>query len=301
VATRTYTEQICEVMDLEAPPTIKAQPLRKSVVEFSRITSQRVDNGILPTPIADAFLVSLQLQTLPAVNVWLGGRHHLKGESRAGNFSLVNFNVETVVEMKIQFDSIQMYFPRAALNAIALEQGAREVSTLDLDFVHANDDAVVWHLGRCLLPAFEHPERANRLFVDYIAAALLAHMLQAHGGSAMAPQMVRGGLAPWQVRRATEMLMSRLNGEVTLEELAGECKLSRSHFARAFHKTTGRPPHRWLVEQRIERAKDLLLKSDLPLTEIAMLCGFSDHSHFSRVFAGALGAPPREWRRLRRS
>jgi AraC family transcriptional regulator len=113
--------------------------------------------------------------------------------------------------------------------------------------------------------------------------------------------MVRGGLAPWQVRRAKEMLMARLDGEITLEELADECELSRSHFARAFRKTTGRPPHRWLVEQRIERAKDMLLKSDLPLAEIALLCGFSDQSHLSKVFAGALGAPPGEWRRFRRS
>ena len=69
MTTRTYTKQICEVMDLEAPPTIKAHPLRKSVVEFSRIASQRTDNGTLPTPVADAFLVSLDVyKPLPVVN-----------------------------------------------------------------------------------------------------------------------------------------------------------------------------------------------------------------------------------------
>ncbi len=301
MAARTYVERICEVMDLAAPPTIRAQPLRKSVVEFSRITSQRTDNGTLPTPIADAFLVSLELQALPAVNVWLDGRHHLKGDSKAGEFSLVNFNVETVVEMKLKFDSIQMYFPRAALNAVAVEQGAREVGTLDLDFLIAKDDVVVRSLGRCLLPAFENPERANRLFVDHIATALLAHMVHAYGGSATAPPLVRGGLAPWQVRRAKEMLMAHLDAEITLEELADACELSRSHFARAFRTTTGRPPHRWLVEQRIERAKDMLLETDLPLAEIADICGFSDQSHFTRVFGGALGLAPGEWRRSRRS
>ncbi|WP_213736894.1 AraC family transcriptional regulator [Bradyrhizobium sp. dw_411] len=299
MAERSYAERICEVMDLEAPPTIKAQPLRKSVVEFSRIASQRTDNGTLPTPIADAFLVSLELRALPEVNIWLDGRHYRKGGTKTGNFSLVNFNVETVVEMNLQFDSIQMYFPRTALNAIAVEQGVREVGTLDLDFLNAHDDVVVRSLGHCLLPAFEHPERANRLFIDHIAAALLAHMLQAYGGSATAPLMVRGGLAPWQMRRAKEMLMARLDGEITLEELAGECELSRGHFARAFRKTTGRPPHRWLVEQRIERAKGMLLNSDLPLAEIAGVCGFSDQSHFTKVFTAAVSIPPGEWRRLR--
>jgi AraC-like DNA-binding protein len=97
------------------------------------------------------------------------------------------------------------------------------------------------------------------------------------------------------------MLVARLDGEIALEELASECELSRSHFARAFKKTIGCPPHRWLVEQRIERAKDMLLKSDLPLSEIADICGFSDQSHFARVFGAALSVAPGEWRRSRRS
>jgi AraC-like DNA-binding protein len=126
-------------------------------------------------------------------------------------------------------------------------------------------------------------------------------MVDAYGGAATTPPLVRGGLAPWQVRRAKEMLMAHLDGEITLEELAGECQLSRSHFARAFRKTTGLPPHRWLVEQRLERAKDLLLKSDLPLAEIADTCGFSDQSHFTRAFGAALGVAPGEWRRSRRA
>ncbi len=288
-------------MEIEASPTIKARPLRKSLVEFSRITSQRTDNGTVPNPITDAFLVALELQPLPEFNIWLNGRHHLKPRTNADNFTFVNFNVELVAEMKVPFDSMHMYFTRAALNAIAVEQGAREIDTLDLDFLNAYNDVVVRSLGRCLLPAFEHPERANRLFMDHIAAALLAHMVQAYGGSATAPMMVRGGLAPWQVRRAKEMLMAHLDGEITLEALADECQLSRGHFARAFRKTTGRPPHRWLVEQRIERAKDMLLNSDLPLAEIAGLCGFSDQSHFTKVFAANVHIPPGEWRRLRRS
>jgi AraC family transcriptional regulator len=300
VAAGSYAERICETMELEAPPTIKARPLRKSLVEFSRITSQRTDNGTVPNPITDAFLVALELQPLPEFNIWLDGRHHLKPQTKANNFTLVNFNVEVVADMKVPFDSMHMYFTRAALNAIAVEQGAREVATLDLDFLNAYDDVVVRSLARCLLPAFEHPERANRLFMDHIAAALLAHLVQAYGGSATSPLLVRGGLAPWQVRRAQEMLMAHLDGEITLEALAKECELSRSHFARAFKKTTGRAPHRWLVEQRVERAKDMLLKSDLSLAEIADLCGFSDQSHFTRVFSGALGMPPGEWRRVRR-
>ena len=95
--------------------------------------------------------------------------------------------------------------------------------------------------------------------------------------------------------------MARLNGEVTLEVLAQECGLSRSHFARAFKKATGLPPHRWLLDRRIERARELLLNSPLPIADVADLCGFADQSHFTRVFTNALGVSPGEWRRLRRT
>jgi AraC family transcriptional regulator len=110
----------------------------------------------------------------------------------------------------------------------------------------------------------------------------------------------RGGLAPWQERRAKELLIAHLDGEISLRELAREADLSRSHFARAFKETTGLPPHRWLVSKRIERAQEILINSTLSLVEVARLTGFADQSHFTRVFTSTVGISPGEWRRQRR-
>ncbi len=301
MAAHNYFEQICDVMELEVPQVIAAHPLQKSLVQFTRMTSLRSDHGILPIQTEDAFLLTLELKSLPAVNVWVNGRHHVKRPVSAGNFSLVNLSVDTTVDMNLQFDSIQMHFPRATLNAIAEEQGAHAITALAMDFLSTTSDAAVRGLGHCLLPAFDHPDRANRLFLDHVALAVLAHMVHAYGGTSALPQFVRGGLAPWQVRRAQEILVSRLKGDISLEELAGECGLSRSHFARAFKKTTGRPPHRWLMEQRLERSRQLLLKSSLSMAQIADACGFADQSHYTRTFSAAMGVVPSEWRRLGRS
>jgi AhpD family alkylhydroperoxidase len=111
------------------------------------------------------------------------------------------------------------------------------------------------------------------------------------------PCLARGGLAPWQVRRTEQILSENLDGEVTLAHLASECRLSVGHFARAFKQTTGQPPHRWLLAQRVEHAKRLLLTSALPLANIAPACGFADQSHFTRVFSQMVGAGPGAWRR----
>ena len=78
-------------------------------------------------------------------------------------------------------------------------------------------------------------------------------------------RLTHGGLAPWQVRRTEQILRERLDEAVTLACLAGECHLSVAHFARAFKRTTGQTPHRWLLERRVEHAKKLLVTSALPL------------------------------------
>ena len=287
-------------MELEPQPTITTHPLRNSMVQFSRMRSSRSDHGILATPVEDAFLLTLELKALPEVNIWLDGRHHLKKKKKTGNFSFVDLSVETSLEMNFAFDSVEMHFPRSVLNLIAAEMKRGEITSLNLpNLAGSTDDAVMQNLARCLLPAFEHPERANGLFVDHVAVAVLTHMVQSYGIGTV-PKPARGGLAPWQVRRSKEILFARLDGDITLDELARECGLSRSHFARAFKTTTGKPPHRWLMEKRLERAQELLLNSILSLAEIADACGFADQSHFTRSFSVAMGIVPSEWRRRRK-
>src|SRR6185436_18144716 len=108
----------------------------------------------------------------------------------------------------------------------------------------------------------------------------------------------RGGLSSRHERRAKELLRQNLGGNITLDQLAAECGLSIRHFARAFRESTGVPPHRWLLLQRVEQAKELLRRSAQPLVDIALACGFADQSHFTRVFTAVMGASPGNWRRM---
>ncbi|MDH6230504.1 AraC-like DNA-binding protein [Mesorhizobium soli] len=107
----------------------------------------------------------------------------------------------------------------------------------------------------------------------------------------------RGGLAPWQKKRAQKMLRANLDGGVTVSEIAKECGLSVRHFSRAFHESLGMPPRRWLTRHRVETAKKLLLGSGMGLADIAKCSGFSDQSHLTRVFSGWMGESPGSWRR----
>jgi len=129
---------------------------------------------------------------------------------------------------------------------------------------------------------------------------MTAHLAARYGDAPAWPAVRRAALAPWQERRAKEILLAHIDGRIGLDELARACGLSRAHFARSFKAATGASPMQWLLAQRIVRAKDLLLRSSLPIEEIAHHCGFADQSHFTRAFVRAIGDAPGAWRRARR-
>lgn len=105
-------------------------------------------------------------------------------------------------------------------------------------------------------------------------------------------------LAHESFRRVREYVDAHLSSRLDVQALARIVGLSASHFSRAFQKAVGVPPHRYVVQCRVIRAKELLSTTRLSLTEIALSSGFSDHSHFSRRFHEFTGVAPRDFRRL---
>ncbi|WP_277962684.1 helix-turn-helix domain-containing protein [Pseudomonas sp. RIT-To-2] len=106
------------------------------------------------------------------------------------------------------------------------------------------------------------------------------------------------GLAPWQERRAKELIAANLISGITVEAIAGECSYSRCHFSRAFKISTGITPHQYLLNLKIEKAKHLLCEQSARIIDISSECGFSDSSHFTRVFSKLVGYTPSYWRRI---
>ena len=107
-----------------------------------------------------------------------------------------------------------------------------------------------------------------------------------------------GGLAPWQLRLVCQYVAEHLSERITTRKLASIARLSPSHFGRAFKASVGCPPHNFILQQRIERAKELMLNSSEPLCQIALTCGLSDQSHLSRTFRAHEGCTPAAWRRV---
>ena len=93
------------------------------------------------------------------------------------------------------------------------------------------------------------------------------------------------------------LLEAHLDGKIALQQVAEACDLSVGHFARAFRQTFRRPPYKWLIERRVDRARDLMTNSRLPLADIAIQSGFADQSALNRTFKRLHGVAPGIWRR----
>ena len=144
--------------------------------------------------------------------------------------------------------------------------------------------------------ALDTDRRAARSCIER-AAALLGIDLGSVGSRAAEHSSLQGGLAPWQAERIRSYIEDKLDSTIRATDLAGVVQLSMSHFFRAFRKTFGESPIAYIMQRRIRRAQELMLASQLPLSQVALECGMCDQPHFCRVFRRIVGINPNAWRR----
>jgi AraC family transcriptional regulator len=103
----------------------------------------------------------------------------------------------------------------------------------------------------------------------------------------------------WRQKRVVEFIEEHLAEEISLAALAGLVDLSLYHFARAFKQSFGAPPHRYHMARRMDRARSLLQRPALSVTQIGIQIGFRETSSFTTAFRKFTGLTPTEYRRHR--
>src|SRR6266850_4044400 len=296
--TDAYGQRLGEALRVENAPAIVTRSLRTADIAVTEI---RCDSPLPEMSGSiqqeDAFLVALKLRDFPAHKYWEDGRQAPVCDLRAGESCLHDLKRDPTVLLDKPYHTLAFYLPRAALDAIADEANAPRILDLRYEPGAGVNDVTVFGLGSLLLPALSHPDQANQLFVDHVLLAVGVHIAQTYGGMRPMSRLVRGGLAPWQERRARDVLLANIKRGVPLKEVARECGLSVGYFSHAFRRTLGVAPHKWLTEQRVVLSKEKLRADGLSLSDVAAECGFSDQSHLTRIFRQAVGVTPGAWRR----
>ena len=142
---------------------------------------------------------------------------------------------------------------------------------------------------------FERDREAAKASITQ-ATRILRSELERHEAVSK-PDSSTGELAGWQVQRLRAYVDSHLGETIHVTDLSGIARRSTAHFCRAFKRTFGQTPHTYVIAQRLERAKTLMLKSGEQLSVIAVLCGFTDQAHLSKLFRRHMGETPGAWRR----
>ncbi len=122
-------------------------------------------------------------------------------------------------------------------------------------------------------------------------------LLRHHGTTSPQLPSYEGGLPTYQLNQVFDYIDARLAEDIKLADLAELLGMSPFHFGRMFKQSTGISPHQYVIQQRVERAKQLLKQTDQAIIDIAMDCGFNSHSHLSKQFRQVTGLTPREFRR----
>jgi AraC-like DNA-binding protein len=154
------------------------------------------------------------------------------------------------------------------------------------------------HAAAALL-CFDDP--AHDTVIQNLVQALVGNLQLGLCECRMYPRPSGERLAAWQEQRIRTYIASNLTAKIRASEVSRSCGISSSHFSRLFKNTVGVTLHQWVVNQRIDEAKRLLLKTNAAISEIASVTGFADQAHFSRVFSRNTQATPMAWRRVRRA
>ncbi len=236
----------------------------------------------------------------------LGGakRVHRRGERaeqivemEPGALSLVSVGSAYQWRTEGVIDYAHIYLPPERLAAAAAELRRRDGGGIELaEGVGIRDD-LLRHLFEALL--VEVGGEADSLYVDTLYNALLARLLAEHSSLNAAMRTAPVAIAPRRLAAVVDYVDANLAGEVSLADLAAVAQLSPFHFARAFAQTTGRTPHAYVMDRRLEAAKRLLREGGLSIGLIAERCGFASASHLSSRFRRTTGFTPTDFRRRR--
>ncbi|MFM0076024.1 AraC family transcriptional regulator [Paraburkholderia sediminicola] len=194
--------------------------------------------------------------------------------------------------------TVHLHLERSLIDSVADQMGLGGSRELSLgDAMQFHDPLIAEILGALHRAAGDPAD--SRLYVDALAHALAAHLLQhysrgRHAEAGLAPHPER--LVPRRIRRVTDYIRANLAADLAISELAAQAGLSSFHFARVFRRETGETPHQFVTRLRLEEAARLLRATDQPVLQISLAVGFENASHFSVQFKRGYGVTPLAYR-----
>lgn len=175
---------------------------------------------------------------------------------------------------------------------------ASDIDSNRFELVHSfgKQDVQLHQIGMLMLAELRSGGIMGQLYVESLTQALVIHLLRHYSTLTQPIASPNSRFTHPQMQQAIDYIHAHLNRSLSLVELASVVNISPTYFASLFKKTIGISPHQYVIQQRVERAKVMLMKTDLAIADIALQVGFSSPSHLTQQFKRLTGITPKQVR-----
>lgn len=218
-------------------------------------------------------------------------------ECEPGDVSLLTRSQHSHWYWTEDIDVHHVYLSDTLVSNVAREVLQRDVTEVRLHDVLKMRDPIVSAAVDAIAREAREQAPGSGLYVEAVATQLCVHLLRRYASIAVRELSAKGGLSVEQRRRVAEHIETRLHEALTLESLSEVAGLGVWSFARRFRASFGQAPHAYVMDRRVERARSLLVRGQLPLKQVASVCGFADQSHMTRALRARLDTTPAALRR----
>jgi AraC family transcriptional regulator len=196
---------------------------------------------------------------------------------------------------------LHIYMPQHTF--VQLGSNGLDCSAQNIRYEYLEFDPVIHRVTREIISELKNETSSGGLKIDALAVELIGALSQDHmevSRSRLPLEFAKGLLDRQRLDRVLEYIEANLESDITVSDLADAACFSLFHFSRAFSLAMGRPPHTYLSERRLDRARHLLAYSDASLVDISLTCRFSGQANFTKAFKRAMGLSPGRYRRSHR-
>lgn len=276
---------------LSAPPLLTSQQRKWNGLE---VQSHQQPPGEIPEHISDKHVIAIHYpQKLLLCERFLENRRKIE-QIENGQIAIVPANVSHQSRWHDVISATVIIIEPQLIAHIAYESvNSDKVELLPTFAIH---DPIIHHLGSLLQIEIKAEVIQSKLYIDGLKTALSAHLLRQHCTIQPAIRDYEVGLPSNRLKKAIEYINENLSEDIGLVDIADELGMSQYYFCRLFRKSTGITPHAYMIQQRIEKAKQLLKQSKLTINEISIECGFANPSHFAKHFRKHTGLSPKQFR-----
>ncbi|HXC95495.1 MAG TPA: AraC family transcriptional regulator [Edaphobacter sp.] len=253
--------------------------------------------GVLDVPELQSVLVAIHVGPAAKISCRRGGERH-SGSAVHGDIDIIPARISARWEIHDQNDTaLILGIPPSLLDTVAEEQGfdSRRVEIRNRFQIR---DAQLENICWALKAEMESNYPSGRLYVNSLGVSVASRLISTYSSVALRPIAQSGGLGGRRYKQTLAYIEDHLSEDLSLTRIASVSGVSPSHFKTLFRESAGVPLHQYVVQRRIERAKDLLMQGKLSIAEIALATGFSHQSHLARHMRRSAGLSPRAMKRL---